>query len=206
MDGLRLRVFQRRVDRVAMSKRLSGRWVFLLRGRDGYVAHCRIQIIGKIATGAGELKELCVWNEIESEYGNEVSLFGEGDDSADMFDLQFPSVLLVEVVGVDVVGELCGLLQQVDLFLRAFGDEEADDAPHGPVEDVGSQDVEGPEGFGVVVIEDGHELLHAFLGDFVRFGHIPAVVDDAQLVGLCIGTGVLASSASLTPFSIMYSR
>ena len=94
----------------------------------------------------------------------------------------------------------------MDFVLGALGDEDAGYFPECAVEEVCSQHVEGLQRLGVIVVENGHELLHALLGDVVRFSHAASIVYHAELISFYLGGYLLACSANLTPFSIMYSR
>lgn len=117
--------------------------------------------------------------------------------------LQRPAVFLIQVLISDEQRELHLFFQQVDLFLSALGHEDTEDSPQCTVEEVSTKHVESAQGLRVVITEDGHELLHTFLGNIVTLGHLSTVVDDAQLVGLWVRSELLAFAASRTPFSIM---
>ena len=94
----------------------------------------------------------------------------------------------------------------MNLVLCSLGNEKTHDFPHRPVEEVSPEHVERLEGLRVVVVEDGHEFLHTFFRHIVTFCHLTSVIYHAQLVCFYVIEDLLASSASLTPFSIMYNK
>jgi len=70
----------------------------------------------------------------------------------------------------------------MDFLLGALGNEDADNLPHCTIEEVCTQHVERLQSLRVVVIKDGHKLLHALLGNVIRLSHAPPIVYNTELV------------------------